>query len=432
MKKVQVCIESVAFKGYGVARIHGKVVFIPHTVTGDQGWIEMTEEKKKYSMGRLIQIVKPSPWRVNPLCPSFGSCGGCQWQDIDYFIQCKLKREILEDVLKRLGGVKESPPIKVIPSLQPYGYRIRAQLKVKGKTMGYFQEKSHRMVDIQACPIAHPLINQMLSLIRERFLPFSRTGEIEINVSPDESKGVLILPCLSLERGTENVFDEFLQNDALVKGIVITQKERLNLFGDPTLNFTIPWGQEREKRNFKLRISPGSFSQVNPIQNQTLIQTVLQLAEVNEVESALDLYCGIGNLTLPLAMGVREVLGIEENRRAIEDARFNAKRNGIRNCEFIQGRVEDVLMSWRREKPDLVVLDPPRTGCKTVLDQVVRLKPQKVVYASCEPTTFSRDLRLFYERGYSLQRLCLIDMFPQTYHMEVVGLLQPYSRVQGV
>jgi 23S rRNA (uracil1939-C5)-methyltransferase len=424
MKKVQVRIESVAFKGYGVARIHEKVVFIPHTVTGDQAWIEMTEEKKKYSMGRLIQIIKPSPWRVNPLCPSFGSCGGCQWQHIDYLIQCKLKREILEDVLKRFGGVKDSPPLMVTPSLHPYGYRIRAQLKAKGKTLGYFQERSHRIVDIQECPIAHPLINQMLSLIRERFLPFSRMGEIKINVSPDESKGVLIFHSLSLGRGTENAFGEFLQNDALVNGIVITQKERLNLFGDPPLNFTIPLGQEREKRNLKFRISPGSFFQVNPMQNQTLIQTVLQFGEVNTVERALDLYCGIGNFTLPLATGAKEVSGIEENRMAIMDARFNAERNGIRNCEFIQGKVEDVLMSWKREKPDLVVLDPPRIGCKTVLDQVVRLKPKKVVYVSCEPTTFSRDLRLFHERGYSLQRLSLIDMFPQTYHMEVIGLLQ--------
>jgi 23S rRNA (uracil1939-C5)-methyltransferase len=426
MKKAQVCIQSIAFKGYGVARIHGKVVFIPHTVTGDQAWIEMTEEKEKYAMGRLTQITQPSSWRVDPLCTSFGSCGGCQWQHIDYLTQCRLKKEILEDVLKKFGGVKESPPIAVIPSPQSFGYRIRAQLKAKEKTLGYFQEKSHRIVDIQACPIAHPLINQMIPLIRKRFLPFSRMGEIEINVSSDEGKGVLIIPFLSYGRGSENVFGDFLQNNALVKGIVIPSKEQYHCFGDPILNFTLPLGQDREKRNLQFRISPGSFFQVNPMQNQTLIQTVLQFAEANKVERALDLYCGIGNLTLPLAMEVKEVSGVEENRMAIKDARFNAEKNGIRNCEFIQGKVEDVLMSWKGEKPDLVVLDPPRKGCKTILDQVVGLKPKKVVYVSCEPTTFSRDLRLFQEKGYSLQRLGLLDMFPQTYHMEVIGLLQPH------
>jgi 23S rRNA (uracil1939-C5)-methyltransferase len=182
--------------------------------------------------------------------------------------------------------------------------------------------------------------------------------------------------------------------------------------------------QEGEKRNLKLRISPGSFSQVHPEQNEALVQTVLQFSEVNKEGRVLDLYAGVGNLTLPLAVGARGVLGVEENKTAIEDARFNAERNGITNCEFIQGRVEDVLKHWEREKPDLVILDPPRTGCKTVLNQVAKLKPKKLVYVSCEPTTFSRDLHLFSESGYQLQGLCLIDMFPQTFHMEVVGLLQ--------
>jgi 23S rRNA (uracil1939-C5)-methyltransferase len=423
MKKVQVGIGSVAFKGYGVARIQGKVVFIPHTVTGDEAWIELIEEKKRYSMGRLLQIVEPSPWRVTPPCPSFGVCGGCQWQHIDYPIQGELKKKILKDTLRRLGGLMEVPPITTIPSCGSYGYRVRSQLKVKGKALGYFQEKSHQIVDIQECPIAHPLINQILPFIRERFLSFSRLREIEINVSPEESNGVLIFHSLSLERGIENVFGEFLQNHVLFKGMVIATKRGINFFGDPTLNLTIPLDQERGKKNLKFRISPGSFFQINLEQNQTLVQTVLQFSELNQEESVLDLYAGVGNLALPLAMEAKKVYGIEENRLAIEDARFNAEKNGIRNCDFIHGRVEDVLISGNGENPDCIVLDPPRTGCKTALDQMVRLKPKKIVYVSCEPTTFSRDLCLFTKRGYSLQKLGLIDMFPQTYHMEVVGLL---------
>ena len=424
MRKVYVPIESVAFKGYGVARINGKVVFIPYTVTGDEAWIEITEERKKYSMGRLIQIVEPSPWRVNPSCPYFGSCGGCQWQHIDYSAQGDLKREILKDALKRLGGLREDPPIMVIPSPQSYGYRARIQLKAKGKVLGYCQEKSHRIVDIQECLIAHPLINQMLLLLRKTFPSFSQMEEIEINVSPDESKGILILHFLSLNRKTENFLKEFFQKQAIFKGTVTAKKNGLTLLGDPHLNFTIPLSQERQKRNLEFRISPGSFSQVNLEQNQALIQTVLQFSEVNQEDRVLDLYAGVGNLTLPLAMGAKEILGIEENRMAIEDARFNAEINGIKNCDFIYGRVEDVCMSWERKTSDLVVLDPPRTGCKTILDQVVRLKPKKIIYVSCEPTTFSRDIHLFSERGYSLHRLSLIDMFPQTFHIEVVSLLQ--------
>jgi len=423
MRKVQAPIESVAFKGYGVARIHGKVAFIPYTVTGDQAWIEITEEKKRYSIGRLIQIINPSPWRVDPPCPYFGSCGGCQWQHIDYSVQGELKREILKDILKRLGGLRGDPPITVIPSPHSCGYRTRIQLKAKDKMLGYHQERSHRVVDIQKCPIAHPFINQMLRSLRKAFPSFSRMEEIEINVSPDEIQGILILHFLSLDREVENFLKEFLQNHAIFKGIVTAKKERVTLFGDPSLNVTIPLGQEREKRNLTLRISSGSFFQINLEQNQILIQTVLQFSELNKEDRVLDLYAGVGNLTLPLAMGAKEVLGIEENRSAIEDARFNVERNGIGNCNFIQGRVEDAFMRWEGKTPDVIVLDPPRTGCKTILDQVVTLKPKKIVYVSCEPTAFSRDLRLFSERGYSLQRLGLIDMFPQTFHMEVVGLL---------
>ncbi len=425
MKRFEVRIESVAFKGYGVAHLQGKVVFIPQTVTGDRAWIEVTEEKKNYSMGRLIQILAPSPWRVTPPCLWFGGCGGCHWQHIDYSIQCNLKREILEDLLRRIGRVKAIPSPSVIPSPHPYGYRVRVQLKASKERLGYFQERSHRVVDIQACPIAHPLINQALSLIRKRFLPLSKIKEVEINVSPDEDRGVLLFPDLFLNAEIEDLLKEILNTHSIIKGIGVGQKNGFHFWGDSTLNFRIPIDSEKEDRTLTLRVSPGSFSQVNPIQNQRLIRTILQWVEVDKVENALDLYCGIGNFTLPLASrGLKKVWGVEENRMAIQDARFNAERNGIKNCEFIQGRVEEILTNWNRGNPTLVVIDPPRRGCMGVLNQLIRLKPQKVIYISCEPTTFARDIRLFTERGYCLQRVELIDMFPQTYHIEMVGLLE--------
>ncbi len=423
VKKVYVRIESVAFKGYGVARIHGKVVFIPYTATGDKGWIEILEEKKNYSVGRLVQIVEPSPWRVNPPCPYFGSCGGCQWQHIDYSVHGELKKEILTESLKRLGKQKEIPLISVAPSPQSYDYRIRVQLKVKGKSMGYYQEGSHRIVEIDHCPISHPLVNQIIQNLREESVPSLPIEEIEINVSPIERRGALLFHPLSFDQRMEDFLKQFLQSHQILRGIAIAKKGSLKLFGDPHLNFTIPLGQGEEKRNLKFRISSGSFSQVNLEQNQRLIQTVLQFSEGNKGKKVFDLYAGAGNLTLPLALGAKEVFGIEENKMAVENNRFNAERNGIENVRLIRGKVEDVLKNLTR-KPDLIVLDPPRTGCKTILDQVVRLKPQKIVYVSCEPTTLSRDLRLFSDKGYSLQRISLIDMFPQTYHMEVIGLLQ--------
>jgi len=425
MKKVQVPIESVAFKGYGVTRIRGKVVFVPYTVTGDKAWIEVVKEKKEYSMGRVVEMIEPSPWRVAPPCPYFGSCGGCQWQHIDYSAQGELKKEILRDTLQRLGGLKEIPSIRIMLSPKPYDYRIRIQLKVRGKAIGYYQERSHKIVEIDRCPISHPLINQIIQGLREELAALLRMEETEINVSPEEGRGVILFHLHSCDQRTEHFIKKFLQSHPVLCGIALSRKGGFNFFGDPALNFTIPLRQGGEKTNLELRISPGSFFQVHPDQNQALIQTVLQFSEVNKGDRVVDLYAGVGNLTLPLATGARGSLGIEENRMAVEDARFNAERNGITNCEFIQGRVEDVLKHWEREKPDLAVLDPPRTGCKTILDQLVRWKPKKIIYVSCEPTTFSRDLRVLSEGGYSLTRLSLIDMFPQTYHMEMVGLLKP-------
>jgi 23S rRNA (uracil1939-C5)-methyltransferase len=330
----------------------------------------------------------------------------------------------LWEILKRLGKLKEIPPIRVTSSPRSYAYRVRVRLKVKGKSVGYYREGTHQIVDIEHCPISHPLVNQIIRNLREESVPSLPLEDIEITISPEEGKGVLLLHPRSFDRRTEDFSRTVLERHSILRGIAIAKKDGLSLFGDPHLNFTIPRNQGKEKRSLMFRISTGSFLQVNLEQNQRLIQTVLEFSEVNERQKVLDLYAGAGNLTLPLAMGAGEVLGIDENGRAIEDARFNAERNGIQNGNFIHGKVEDVLKGFTK-KPDLIVLDPPRTGCKPVLDQVVRLKPQKIVYVSCEPSTFSRDLHLFSERGYSLQGLDLIDMFPQTYHMEVIGLLQP-------
>lgn len=429
-RKLQVNIRSMAFKGYGVAHVDGKVVFVPYSITGEKGWVEIIEEKKDYSIGKLSDFIEPSPLRTNPQCPYFGVCGGCQWQHIDYSNHGELKREILEEILKRLGKLKKIPSITVVPSPDPYGYRVRVQLKVKGKAMGYYQERSHHIVDIDHCPISHPLVNQIILLLRKELPFFSGMKEIEINVSPEEGKGILILHPLAFDQGLENFMKEFLPTNPILKGFAVVRKGRFNLFGDPYLTFTICFSRHGEKRNLKLRTSPGSFFQVNLRQSHTLIRTVLEFSDVKESERALDLYAGVGNLTLPMAVKAKEVVGIEESRVAMGDARFNVEENGIKNCDFIHGRVENNLGHWARKRPDLIVLDPPRTGCKTILGEVVSLKPNKIVYVSCEPTTLARDLHLLSERGYPLQKLALIDMFPQSYHMEVVALLtQPQVKV---
>jgi 23S rRNA (uracil1939-C5)-methyltransferase len=221
----------------------------------------------------------------------------------------------------------------------------------------------------------------------------------------------------------KNVAGELLRGHPILKGISISGEERSLSLGEPLLAFSFSLDQKEERRKFKLRASPESFFQINPEQNQALIQTVLQFGDVKEEERVLDLYAGIGNFSLPFGSGAREVVGVEENKTAVEDARFNAKENRIDRCKFLTGRTEEVLRDWTKGKPDLVILDPPRAGGKRIAPLIAGLSPRRIVYISCDPATLSRDLRLFAEEGYPLQKLTLIDMFPQTYHMEVVALL---------
>jgi 23S rRNA (uracil1939-C5)-methyltransferase len=428
-RNVRATVGTMAFKGYGVARVEGRVVFLPYSVTGDEAWIEIVEEKQNYALGRLERLIVPSPWRVSPPCPYFGRCGGCHWQHIEGIKQAEIKRDIFQDILRRLGGVEEIPPVPIIPSPRPYGYRARVQLKVAGKALGFYQAGSHQIVEIDHCPISHPLINQILSILREEQRYLSSFKEIEIRVSPEEGKGVLILQSNFFQQRQHAFAGRLLHNHSVLKGIAITGRKGSLSFGDPFLTFSVFLDPKGEKRRLNLRASPGSFFQVNLEQNQALIDAVLQFGEVKGEERVLDLYAGIGNLTLPLAFRARDANGVEESKAAVEDARFNARENEINRCGFLSGRTEEVLRLWAKEKPDLAVLDPPRAGGKKIINGIAGLGSKRIVYVSCDPATLSRDLRLFAETGYLLERLSLIDMFPQTYHMEAVALLSKTNRM---
>ncbi len=410
----------MAFKGYGVSRINGKVVFIPYSVSGDEAEIEIIEDRKNHSIGRIKRLIKPSPYRVNPLCSYFGKCGGCHWQHIDYPFQQKLKIDILKDILNRIGGLKETPAINIFPSPDIYGYRLRIQLKIKDNLVGYYKERSHEIIDIEQCPISHPLVNSIIKSIRE-IIPFLPKAEgFEIRVSPYEGKGVVVFKLHSLSHNKDNLFKN-LQGNPFIKGLVGIYRGRDILWGDTDLKFKIDLNPHGRNINLTFRVSPESFFQVNLKQNLRLINTILEFLEGEK--NVLDLYSGVGNITLPLAMVAKEVTGVEENPFCIEDAIFNAKNNSIDNCEWIKGRVDDILPNLKKGRFDLITLDPPRAGCLGVLEEILGLGAKRIIYISCEPTTFSRDLGLIIKSNYRLKALNLIDMFPQTYHMELVGLL---------
>ncbi|MCX8118344.1 MAG: class I SAM-dependent RNA methyltransferase [Desulfobacterota bacterium] len=419
MRRVK--IYSMAFGGTGVGRIDGKVIFVPGTLAGEEVVVEITSEKKDYLIGQVKEILTSSPLRVQAPCPYFGTCGGCQWQHIDPSAQETFKKEILIDLLHRIAGLKEVPVISTAPSSPPFGYRIRVQCKVQRSRIGFFAQQSRRIVEVEGCLIAHSLINLILRHLRERPHLLSGAAQIEINVSPDEGKGILVLHGCLPPKGKKPFLKDLLQPPSPLKGIALTRKGDWEFLGDPYLNLTVPLKRGERTMAFRFRVSPGSFCQVNPYQNPQLIQTVLEFGDLGKGDRVLDLYAGIGNLSLPLAAETGWVMGIEEDATAVADARYNAKVNRIKNCQFRLGRVEEKLgeagEGWK-----LLVLDPPRAGGKRITEEITRLAPEKIVYVSCDPATFSRDVHFFVKKGYALQQVRLIDMFPQTYHMEVVGL----------
>ncbi len=421
-KNIQVKVESMAFRGYGVARADRRVLFIPYSVKGDEARVEIVEEKKNYSIGRIETLTRPSPLRTTPLCPYFGVCGGCQWQHIDYAMHGQLKGEVLKETLMRLGGVNQIPLTSIVPSPKPYGYRTRVQLKVEEKKLGYYEERSHRVVDIDHCPIAHPVVNQLIPMLRKNHSLLSQLEKVEINGSPEEEKVILILEPQSFSHPIETAAAELLDAYPFVKGVAIRRERGVVSYGSPFLTFSI-FGKEKE-RPLILRASSDSFFQVNAEQNQSLIETVLAFADLKGGERVLDLYAGVGNFALPLALEAKEAWGVEENGAAVDDAVWNAERNGVTSCRFVRGKVEEVLKKWSEEKPEVIVLDPPRAGAKNTVVLISALKPKRIVYVSCDPGTLARDLGLFFQNGYRLSRVALIDMFPQTYHMEVVSLLE--------
>ena len=236
-------------------------------------------------------------------------------------------------------------------------------------------------------------------------------------------KESFFLKHIPLTKGINDHLKSFL-NHPCIKGMVIKENKKSLFINETYLYFNIILNHGDKKREILLRSSPGSFYQINPEQNQKLVQTVLQLSESNNDETALDIYSGIGNFTIPLSFQTKEIIGIEENRTAVNDSLFNANRNSATNCRFLHGKAEKILPIQAISDPDLVVLDPPRSGLKNIYKPLIALKPQKIIYVSCEPTTFARDVHFLYEKGYSLKKITLIDMFPQTYHMEVVALLK--------
>ncbi|MBI4727000.1 23S rRNA (uracil(1939)-C(5))-methyltransferase RlmD [candidate division TA06 bacterium] len=430
-------LDSLACGGDAVGRHLGQTVFVPYGLPGDKARVKVFDAHQKYCRASIISIVSPGEQRIKPACPHFGDCGSCQWQMLDHPHQLEHKKTVLEQTLARIGGIKNAG-IKVLAEGSPWHYRNKAQYPVaqsKEKLIiGYYRQGSHQVVPIEECPIIHPRLNQVFMQAREILLMAKVPGYDELTNSgilrhlilrygQHQDKMSLTLVCTK-----DKIYPEVIK---LLSAIPRVGSVWLNLNAEPgnTIlgkEWRLLSGESRmeeELDGIKYRLSAGSFWQVNQPLAGALYRLIKEELQLTRQQQAVDLYCGAGAISLQLALMTGKVVGIESSAQAVDDARDSARLNGIANAEFMAGPAEALLE--KVQQADAVVCDPPRSGLKPeVIRGLDRLKPQKIAYLSCDPATLARDLKEIMKTDYQIAGLYLADMFPQTYHIETLAVLQ--------
>lgn len=434
MQVFSTTIEKLAFGGSGVCRVNGKVCFVPYSAPGDELKISITSDKRSYQIGRIQEIVSESTQRTTPVCQLFGTCGGCSWQHLSYAAQLQAKQQILAECMFRGARVPIDRITSTVCSPQAFSYRSRVQFKVhysnNNLRIGFFRSATHVVEDIgMGCPIAAPVINEVIGRFRKVLSGTAFVRAIsEVHVDCADNGVIAVVYCAGRNsRGLAGFFSK-LEQDLLLDGLYlqIDKKQSLiKVFGGNELTYLVP-SNIKGGSDTSLSYKAGGFSQVNREQNINLLQVVRRLADFSGNEDVLDLYCGNGNFTLPLAGQVAQIIGVEEHSGSISSAKANCRNNNISNAHFICADAAAGARSLADEGRNFhtVILDPPRSGASEAVRDICRLKPYSIVYISCDPSTLARDCGLFSEQGYEVVESVPVDMFPQTYHIESVTLLR--------
>ncbi|MDD2957210.1 MAG: 23S rRNA (uracil(1939)-C(5))-methyltransferase RlmD [Lachnospiraceae bacterium] len=452
MKKddlVQLTIEDISSEGLGIGHVEKMAVFVKDTVIGDEIQAKIIKMKKTYAFGRLIQVLTPSPDRVKPVCPVSRQCGGCQIQAMDYQAQLKYKENKVKNNLMRIGGFSQELLGETMEPIlgmeEPFHYRNKAQFPIgtdkDGRLVaGFYAGRTHSIVDYHSCALGTGVNETILELVLAHMQKHNISAYDETS-----GKGLVrhvmircgfatkqIMVCIVVNGKklpfAEELAAELAKIPDMTSIVLNVNMEKTNVILGSEVQPL--WGQDYIEDyigNVKYRISPLSFYQVNPKQTEKLYGTALEYAALQGNETVWDLYCGIGTISLFLAQKAKKVCGVEVVPQAIEDAKKNAALNQFTNAEFYAGRAEDVLPEkYKKEgiQADVIVIDPPRKGCEqSVLDTMLQMAPERIVYVSCDSATLARDLKYLCENGYELRRWRATDMFPMTNHCECVCLL---------
>jgi len=475
---VAIDIVDMSNEGKGIGKIEGLAVFVDGAVIGDKIEAEITKVKKNYCFAKLVEITKPSIYRVAQKCEYARECGGCTLGEVSYPAQLAWKQKMLVDRLTRLGGL-EDPKIEPIVGMEePFRYRNKAQMPISGGglitkkggiqenlgtiAIGFYKAKSHSVVNCRKCLLQSEASEVVADAVRkfmkeDHILAYDpkwekglfrhlivktamNTGEVMAILAingkaiPNAQKMVEMIDAAVNELparadGIEYSLESVVINVNKKKTSEIMGEECITIAGKPTILEKVG--------KFQFEISPKSFYQVNPVQMNKLYKKVVDYAGLTGSETVLDLYCGVGTIGIFCAENAGRVIGIEANKGAILDANRNATINGAVNAEFVCGKVEEVLPKLLTGyegrdgekippiKPDVVILDPPRSGCyPDLLEVVAKAEPKKIIYVSCDPATLARDIKILGESGYEFIEATPVDMFPHTVHTEICVLLE--------
>lgn len=435
--ELELTIDNLAFGGKGVARHHGLVAFVPRTAPGDRVRARVTQAKKRFIEAELVEILQPSAQRREPPCPLHDLCSGCQLMHLDEGAQLDAKRHFVEDSLRRIGKFTELPAIHVaaVPDPVTRAYRTRATMTLQTHlgewALGYYREGTHELVDIDECLVlAPPLARAVMALRKElASTTFETSSLVRLELVSDETDQVAIVA--RVERGSWHMLRDLLEQLRVAAVIVHYQVHRDNgqLAAEAGAAASLEVHLETPGRNapVKVPVVPGAFAQSNVGRNRQLVDIVLDLLQPKAGEKVLDLYSGAGNYALPIAAMGAKVRAVEANEAAADALADAVLQPGLASVEAVHSQVEDAIEDMTRTgaKVDALVLNPPRTGVGMDAGMLAQLSASRIVYVSCDPPTLARDLQKITARGYRLEKILVVDMFPQTYHVETVVKLVP-------
>ena len=444
-----VTIEDIGVNGEGIGKVDGYPLFVKDAVIGDVIEAKITKPKKTYAYARMMKVLEPSPYRVQAKCPVARQCGGCQIQELSYEKQLEFKEQKVRGNLERIGGFSAELINDVMEPIcgmeEPLYYRNKAQFPIgtdkDGNIVtGFYAGRTHQIIPQTDCALGVQVNKEILDIILE-FMNQYHISAYEEEIGKGLVRHMLIrygfrtneiMVCLVVNGDnipqSEKLVEKLVQIEGMTSISISINKERSNVIMGKTIK--VLWGQGYITDyigDVKYQISPLSFYQVNPVQTEHLYGQALAYAGLHGGETVWDLYCGIGTISLFLAQKANKVCGVEIVPQAIDDARKNAQINGFTNTEFFVGKAEEVLPREYEKNQvyaDVIVVDPPRKGCdETLLNTMVQMQPERIVYVSCDSATLARDLKILCEKGYRLEKARCVDMFPMTVHVETVCLL---------